>query len=190
MSKANALTDADRERIAQLHQAGQSAGYIARDLGRARSTVTRAAKAMGLTWDAAQTAAATEVKQASNRERRAAAVQRLYTRAERILDRLDADTFKLIGLDKYGNARTNHIDADAIPGAEERALAGMAVNLLTAAARLEAVDAATTQGSEAKGILGALGDALQGAYGQLAHTGGTATAEDVERDLDTDPETR
>jgi hypothetical protein len=60
----------------------------------------------------------------------------------------------------------------------------MAVNLLVAAAKLEAVDAGQAGTAEARGILGNLQDALAGAYGQLAHAGGTPTAQALEQDLD------
>lgn len=172
---SNPLTDHERERIRELHDQGKSLTGIARELGRAKSTVGKAADAMGLSWDTSRTAPATQVKQASNRERRATAVQRLYTRAERILDRLDADVFKAVGFSKDGYAKVTEIAADAIPGAEERALAGMAVNLLNAAARLEAVDAGHTDNTEAKGILGRLDEAMQAAYGQLSHTSSAST---------------
>lgn len=187
MPKANALTDADRARITELHTAGKSCSAIARDLGRATSTVSRAAKAMGLTWDTTQTEHATQVKQASNRERRAATISRLYDRAARILDRLEARQFKVVGFDKYGNAIVTHIDADAIPGTEERALSGMAVNLLMAAAKLEAVDAGQANNAEARGILGGLQDALQAAYGQLAHTASPTLAALEAGELDDSP---
>lgn len=178
------LTPAELERIKAGHAAGKSLRAIATDLGRSASTIGKHARGMGLSWDATRTAAATEAKQATNRERRAVLLGRLYDRADRIMDRLDADQFKLVGMDKDGYARTNVVDRDAIPGSEERALFGMVMNALNTAARLEAVDAGTAGDGVARGILGALEDSLHAAYGQLAHTG-TPTAVDVERDLQT-----
>jgi DNA-binding CsgD family transcriptional regulator len=183
MPRGHGLTDAELDRIKAGHAAGKSCNAIARDLERSPSTVSKYARELGLTWATERTAAATEAKQAGNRERRAALVARLYGRAERIMDRLEAPQFKLIGMTKEGSAITNHIDADAIPGAEERALSGMVVNTLVAAARLEAVDAAHTGQGEARGILGALDQALQSAYGQLAHTS-TPTADATRDDLE------
>ena len=168
MTTAKPLSDAERARIREQHAAGTSCNAIARELGRSPSTVSRAAVAMGLTWDAERTAAATQRKQASNRERRADTIRRLYDRADRILDRLEAKQYKLVGMDKDGYARTNHVDADAIPAADERALSATVVNLLSGAARLEAVDAGHTNAGEAQGILGALADSLQVAYGSLS----------------------
>lgn len=170
MSKPPPMSAAEHERVRQLHAEGSSLSAIARELGRSPSTISRWAKAQGLSWDAAQTAQATHVKQTSNRDRRAQTIGRLYDRAAVILDRLEAKQFKVVGFDRNGRAKVTHIDSDAIPGNEERALSGMAVNLLVAAARLEAVDAGHANTAEAKGILGGLQDALAAAYGSLAHT--------------------
>lgn len=185
MAAATPMTETELEQVRKDHAAGKSLTQTARDLGRAVSTVRTAGMRMGLSWSAgnARTAAASEARQRTNRERRQALVHRLYGRAERIMDRLEAEQFKLTATDTYGNAKVNSIPADAIPGHEERALFGMAINAVAAAAKLEAVDAAGTGVAEAKGILGNLSDALQAAYGQLAHTGGTATTEQVEREL-------
>lgn len=185
MPNPNPVTPDEVDRIKALHAAGKSCNGIARELGRAPSTVATHARALGLSWDAGRTAAATEAKVASNRDRRAKLISRLYDRADKIMDRLDAETFKYVGLDKDGRARTNVIDADAIPGSEERALFGMVHNALATAARMEAVDAGMAGNTEARGILGNLSDALQHAYGQLSHAGGTPTADDLERELDT-----
>lgn len=165
------FTQAELDAIKAGHAAGKSLREIAAELGRSASATGKHARAMGLGWDASRTAAATEAKQASNRERRAALVGRLYGRAERIMDRLEADHYKVVGMDKDGYARTNRVDADAIPAHDERALSGIVVNLLAGAARLEAVDATHAGAAEARGIIGALQDGLQAAYGQLAHTG-------------------
>lgn len=182
---ATPMTDTELEQVRKDHAAGKSLTACARDLGRSKSTVRRAGLRMGLSWGAAseQTAAASAVRQASNRDRRQALVSRMYGRAEKIMDRLEADQFKLTVTDSFGAAHVNNVPADAIPGHEERALFGMAINALAAAAKLEAVDAADNGAADAKGILGNLADALQSAYGQLAHTGGTATTEEVEREL-------
>lgn len=176
------LTPSEHRLIRERHEAGDSCNAIARTLGRSASTVSRYAREAGLVWDASRTAPATEAKQASNRERRANLVHRLYNRADTILDRLEADQFKYVG-ESWGKAVVTEIPRDAIPGAEERALTGMVVNTLVAAARLEQVDAGQDGNTEAKGILGALTDSLHAAYGQLAHTS-TATADATVADLE------
>jgi DNA-binding CsgD family transcriptional regulator len=184
MAKPPGLTDAERARIATLHATGKSCNAIARELGRSASTISRYARDNNLEWGITRTAAAVQANVATNRERRGRLVSRLYDRADKIMDRLDKEQFKLVGLDKDGYARTNIIEADAIPGAEERALTGMVVNLLAGAARMEAVDAGQAGNAHARGILGALQDSLQSAYGQLAHTGGTPTALGLQDELD------
>ena len=60
----------------------------------------------------------------------------------------------------------------------------MAINALTAAARLESVDAGYAGAVEAKGILGNLSDALAGAYGMLNQAGATPAAKAVGQELD------
>lgn len=175
------LTDTERDTIRTRHAEGASCTAIARELGRSPGTISRHAHAMGLGWDTRQTAHATAAKQASNRERRAALIARLYDQADKLMDRLDAQVFKYVGEDRSGNAVVTDLPADAIPGTEVRALLGMAVNTLQGAARLEAVDAGQAGSTEARGILSDLGDALQAAYGQLAHTGGSrAVLEDAD----------
>lgn len=185
MAAANPMTDTELEQIRRAHAEGKSLHATARDLGRAVSTVRRAGMRMNLSWatGSARTAAATAATAASNRDRRVLLVQRMYGRAEKIMDRLEGDQFKLTATDTHGRAVVTSIDADAIPGHEERALFGMAINALAAAAKLEAVDASDNGAEAARGILGGLADALQSAYGQLGHTGGTPTADAVEQEL-------
>lgn len=178
------ITDDERDLIRAGHAAGKSCNELARELGRSASTVSRAARELGLAWDASRTAGATEAKQATNKARRARLVSRMYDRADTIMDRLEAEQFKLVGVNKEGYAHTNVIDADAIPGTEERALFGMVANALNTAARLEAVDATENGASEGRGILGKLDEALAGAYAQLSHAGSTPTAQQVEAELE------
>jgi len=182
------LTATELDTIRTRHAEGKSLRSIAVELGRAPTTIGTHAKRMGLSWDAGRTAAATEAKQASNRERRARLIARLYDRADKIMDRLEAAEFKLVGMDKDGYARTNLVAADAIPGAEERALSGMVVNMLAGAARLEAVDQGANGAERAKGILGAFAVDLQAAYGQLSHTGSSPTAQAVLAETDETPD--
>ena len=181
------LTATELDTIRTRHAEGKSLRSIAVELGRAPTTIGTHAKRMGLSWDAGRTAAATEAKQASNRERRARLIARLYDRADKIMDRLEADQFKYVG-EFEGRAIITRLDADAIPGKEERALGGMVVNMLAGAARLEAVDQGTSGAEKAKGILGAFAVDLQAAYGQLSHTGSSPTAQAVLAETDETPD--
>jgi Helix-turn-helix domain len=67
------VTDAERERIRQLHARGMTCGEIAAELGRNKSTVTRQCKKLGLSFDRAQTDPATSAKNADVKARRAEA---------------------------------------------------------------------------------------------------------------------
>lgn len=58
------VTDAERERVRQLHAQGLGRNEIAAELGRSAGTITNIAKALGLSFDRTATAAATEARQA------------------------------------------------------------------------------------------------------------------------------
>lgn len=64
-------TQADTDRLIQLHGEGHSLGHIAGVMGRSKSTLSGKAKAAGLTWDRASTATATKAKTRDAAARRA-----------------------------------------------------------------------------------------------------------------------
>lgn len=74
---AQPLSDAEIAEIRRLHGEGSSANGIARQLGRAPSTVTRACERLGLSFDRSQTAAAVAAHQVDFAARRAV-IQRRY----------------------------------------------------------------------------------------------------------------
>ncbi len=152
----NLITDADRTRVRELHAEGKSRNEIARALGRAPSTVTGIAGALGLSFDRSATAAATHARQVDNRARRTEIVGRLYDRAEQILGRLEADQYTFTATTVNG-IETKTLDH--VPAPDEKALASAMSTHLGAAARLEQVDA--DKGAEgAKSMLGGLAVAL------------------------------
>jgi predicted transcriptional regulator len=57
------LTEAEHARIRELHEDGKSATEIAKAIGRAKSSVSRYAKKVGLSFDTEQTAVATVANQ-------------------------------------------------------------------------------------------------------------------------------
>lgn len=65
------ITDHDRDQVRQLHAQGKNRNAIAREIGRAQSTVSKIARELGLTFDRSRTAKATEAKVADAKERRA-----------------------------------------------------------------------------------------------------------------------
>ncbi|WP_221761289.1 helix-turn-helix domain-containing protein [Kibdelosporangium aridum] len=66
----NLITDADHDRVRELHAEGKTRNDIARAIGRSPSTVTGIARKLGLTFDRSATAAATHARQIDNRARR------------------------------------------------------------------------------------------------------------------------
>lgn len=182
------FTDTERARVRELHTAGKTLRAIAKELGRSPATISRAAQDMGLTWDNTQTATATRASSMRAADRRARAIERLYARAEKIMDRLEAEQFKAVGYSKDGYAIVTRIDSDAIPGTDERALSGMVVNLLVAAAKLESVDAQSAGTEGAKSMLGDLRDQLNALHGSLGGhptaklTGAALAAQEAEQD--------
>jgi hypothetical protein len=71
MAAGRPVDDNDRARVAELHGQGLSCSAIAREIGRARSTVSKIAAEAGLPFDRAQTRSATRAKVADAKARRA-----------------------------------------------------------------------------------------------------------------------
>lgn len=82
------ITDDERARLADLHAQGLSRNEIARELGRAQSTISKLAAAAGLTFDRARTAEATRVKVVDAKARRAQLATDLLADAERMRQQL------------------------------------------------------------------------------------------------------
>ncbi|WP_414936636.1 helix-turn-helix domain-containing protein [Amycolatopsis sp. cmx-11-51] len=152
----NLITETDRERVRELHTEGKTRNDIAREINRSPSTVTGISRALGLSFDRSATAAATHARQVDNRSRRADIVGRLYSRAERILGRLEADQYT------FTATTINGIESkalDHVPAPDEKALASAMSTHLSTAAKLEQVDADT--GAEgARSMLDGLAVAL------------------------------
>lgn len=164
MGKAIPLTDADLQQIRAMHGDGKSAAQIAASLGRSVSTVSRRAKRMGISFDRAQTAAATRAHQVDAAARRAAITGRLYTRAERILGILESGSFQVTGQSMDGIIVR---ELDFVPDGSELNLSRAIGQYLKTAADLEKVD--TGSGSDhALSAIGQIGDALAAAARALA----------------------
>ncbi|MFD7884081.1 helix-turn-helix domain-containing protein [Streptomyces bauhiniae] len=84
------MTDKERERVRELHEAGKGRNEIATELGRSGRTVSEIAKGLGISFArGAEVRAATEVRQADLADRRAALAQRLQDVAERELEKVN-----------------------------------------------------------------------------------------------------
>lgn len=91
------VSDAEREQIRILHARGMSCGQIAAELGRVKSTITKQCKALGLSFDRAQTKVATEAKVADSKARRAEAVRLMMDDWHRIRERAWAPYTVVLG---------------------------------------------------------------------------------------------
>lgn len=137
-ARTRAVTAAERARIAELHGGGLMLSAVARELGWSRSTIHRVAADLGLSWDRAQTRAATEARQADNAARRAANIGRLYGRADDFLDQLEQDEHALVEVSmgtvvRYTTAR--------LPAKDQKALIQAIATATGKAVKLEEVDA-------------------------------------------------
>ena len=158
MSSGPHLTDTERDTIRRLHADGLSCTKVAAELGRSRSTISQAAKAMGLSWDNAQTKAATAAKQADNRSKRAALESRLLDEAAGLLDQLHRPhlVYSFGGRD---NTYADHLLDEPDVGAK-RALIQAAGTAIDKSLRIAAVDQATTGADAGRSMIGSLFAAL------------------------------
>lgn len=155
----NPVTDAERAEIRRLHAEGVGRNEIARRIGRGLRTISVQAAKMGLDFDRTATAVATQAKVTDSKARRAAIVERLYSRTERLLDQLDAADD---GQFKFTTGTGQGIDTvtlDHVPGQEEKALAGAITQYTNQAVKLEAIDAGSGH-DEDRGILAGIAKAL------------------------------
>ncbi|MFF4989644.1 helix-turn-helix domain-containing protein [Streptosporangium saharense] len=132
------LTDDELDQIRRMHADGHTLREVARTLGRASSSISRASARLGLTWDrAAQTATATAAASADHRERRLDIVARLYGQIETLLDRLESPVYN------FTATTVNGIETallDEAPAQEVKALIQALGTAATSAAKLEAID--------------------------------------------------
>lgn len=93
MAKPRPITDKDREQVRKLHAQGKGRNEIARAIGRSSDTVSKLARAQGLSFArGAQVEAATVVRKADLAARRAALAEALQDHAELELGKLSAPT--------------------------------------------------------------------------------------------------
>jgi hypothetical protein len=128
------VTDAERQRVAELHAQGKSRNAIATDLGRSGRTISKIAAELGLTFERTRTAAATAAKKVDGAARRAQLQLDLLEAAQKHLGQYFAETtvFNFGGKENDFNSRTMpeppHRDKQAIANAV-KALADTALKL-------------------------------------------------------------
>lgn len=133
------LTQDKRNTILALHAEGHSRNQIARETGTSATSVTRICKAAGATFDRTATAKATRAKVVDAKARRIAIIERLYTRSEAILTRLESDKYKTLVPIGPGEQATRELSY--VPGNEERLLSAALTSYLGSAEKLEKIDA-------------------------------------------------
>lgn len=145
MAAARPVTQADKDRVKELHAEGMSRNDIGRALGRSGRTISRIAAELGLSFErAGATAAATEAKKIDAAARRAQLQVDALTSAQRLLDQMFAPTtvFNFGGKENDYNERRH----DEPPFRDKQSIAIAMQALATTALRLAEYDKAT--GSE------------------------------------------
>ncbi|WP_394253650.1 hypothetical protein [Arthrobacter pityocampae] len=133
------ITDELRAGVRACHAKGLGRNAIADELGVARGTITKVANELGLDFDRTKTEVATKARSIDQRARRQDIIDRLYKRAETVLDRLEAETFDALVPSAPGVQ--SHEVLPFVPATEERGLAGAMGFYLSSAEKLEKVDA-------------------------------------------------
>lgn len=125
------------QRARELFDAGRSCNAIAKELGVAPSTISGWAQREGLSFNQAKTEDAVAAARVTRAERRGRIIDRLYDRAERVLDRLEADKY----MHRMASGDGVHTYHDEHPPAQdERSLSASVHQYLRDAADLELVD--------------------------------------------------
>ncbi len=163
MATGRPWTDQDHDTLRRLHSEGRSLTSLAVEMERSKGSVSYAADRIGLSWDRTRTATASAAKAADNKARRVAIVERMYTRIEKLQDRLDATEtsgFRTILKGSFGVEETKTLDF--VPTADERNLADTLSRYVVSAAKLEAVDAGNSD--TGKSVLSELMGGLRAMY--------------------------
>lgn len=166
-----AVTDAERQRIRQLHAQGLSCNAIATEIGRGSSTVSRLAKDMGLAFDRRATQAATVAKVADARARRAQLMTDFLDDAQRLRQQLWVPhQYVDHGGKEFTEARWTQPEPTAV---DKLRLMQAATTAANASLRLDARDgdgSAESVGS----LLGSLFDNLVAKHGDTPPSDGDA----------------
>ncbi|MFI6904872.1 helix-turn-helix domain-containing protein [Nonomuraea sp. NPDC050394] len=158
------LTDDERTQIRQLHAQDLGCNAIAKQLGRDRSTISRAAAAMGITFDRKQTRQATEARAADNAARRAQLASDLLADAARLRKQL----WEPCTIHSFGGRDNvyNEHPVDEPPFRDKRDIMSTVGVAVEKALRLTDYDA-NSGASEARSMLSAIAEALEVAAANL-----------------------
>lgn len=156
MARGVPVQPEQRARAIKLAKAGKGRNEIAKLLGLSAPSVTRIIAAAGLSFDRSKTAAAVEAHRIDRAAVRADIIDRMYKRSQKILSRVEADSFTYRSPTATGSET---VTDDAPPPGDEKNLASAVGIYLDKATRLELVDSDNGQ-SDAKSMLVDLGKAL------------------------------
>jgi IS30 family transposase len=157
------ITDTERARVAELHAAGRSRNDIAAELGRSGSTISKIAGRLGLTFNRARVAAATDAKVVDAKAKRAQLMNDLLDDAQRLRQQLWSPTtvYSFGGKD---NTYASH-DVPLPPVRDQRDIVQAVNTALSAALRLDQHDGDGTT-DQAGSLLGALFDSITGRHAE------------------------
>ncbi|MDJ0323180.1 helix-turn-helix domain-containing protein [Cryobacterium sp. PH31-AA6] len=143
-------------RARELFDAGKSCNAIARELGFSPSTISRWAKREGVSFDRAKTVEAVAAHRIDRALIRADIIDRMYLRSQKVLTRLEADTFTYRVPTQFGSDLVSDEDP---PAGDEKNLAAALGIYTDKATRLELVDSDAGE-SGARSMLADLGQML------------------------------
>ena len=108
----------DTARLHELHEAGMTCNAIAREMGRASSTIARRARSEGLSFmPDKRTIGAITVNRVNGLDKRTQLANRLWAKAHQLMDQLEQPhkTFKIGGKDNtYTEHELDRPDVDAV----------------------------------------------------------------------------
>jgi len=156
-----AWTDEESTRLTELHAAGESLTFIAKEMQRSTETIHRHAERLKLSFDRTRTAKAAEAKHVDNKARRAALEERLLIEAEKVIDQMWSETlvFSFGGKDNTYEEHTLKQPTYS----DQKAIVQTAATALNAANKLHEMNA----GQQAEKAVSALVQ-MQGALEQFA----------------------
>jgi hypothetical protein len=137
MARGVPVQPEQRARAIKLAKAGKGRNEIAKLLGLSAPSVTRIIAAAGLSFDRSKTAVAVEAHRIDRAAVRADIIDRMYKRSQKILSRVEADSFTYRMPTQLGSET---VTDDAPPPGDEKNLASAVGIYLDKATRLELVD--------------------------------------------------
>lgn len=149
---AAAWSAEDDAKLTELHANGTSLNESSRQMGRAKATVGRHARRLGLAWDQSATAVAVAARTVTNRDRRTRIIEKLYVQAEADIDSIASGQWQTILRAKGGVEKPKTLSF--VPPRDRREAQDAIYKAMATAKNLESIDA----GSGAAEVVGLLGD--------------------------------